>query len=682
MTTSTPPPAARYLLRRPNRWPSGRRFRQRHLRAVQIDQRIGSILLAIAASLLINGLAFWQLYTAKPPPLPIPEPEPVIVMLGEPDPAPDPEALTDLAPLVPAETGEEAAFPPGAASAESLPAAITEPAPMPAPVAAAPPAPEAQPEVAQTRPNPAPPAPAVPPAPSPPDPVVEVVETVEVTLPPPEPAVAATAQDLTDLPAEIGEVLAADVASPEPGPQPAPGNAQTEAAPPEPAEASVSVSEVLEPVETPRPPSLPPDAADQLARLLESPTVEVELATVPPRAAAEPLRALPPQLRASPERALLPEPEVTVAETAIAPNVASPPTTLPPETADTPIERAEPTRPALVVEPLSPDAPVVRPATPPVAPPVNRAVTRAELPEPERPTPTASPRVAPLAPTVAVPEPRRPVPEAASSEPPRIELPLAVRPPAAPPPVALPPTRAEPERVRPATVAVDLPRERPALAAPAPAPRAALPPAVERAPAPAEATARAEPALDREALRVAPQAPTRLDPALLAGEGEMVPAPAAGSDADFGLPSARPGAADGLDWSDSIRAATRDQVAEESAARRAARAPWQRDEAWFADDPPARMEQMLRDDPNLVRAMVDFLAGVLAAGAEQTPRTLYKVGPDPGVLIQLWLDRHHGDLQLACRREAAAMPESARRVLCPGERIEALEFDAARPAGD
>lgn len=662
MTTPTPPPAARYLLRRPNRWPSGRRFRQRHLRAFQIDQRIGSILLAIAVSLGINGLAFWQLYIAKPPPLPIPEPEPVIVMLGEPD--PDPEALTDLAPLVPAETGEDAALPPGAASAESLPAAIAEPAPMPATVAAAPPAPEAQPEVAKASPNPAPPAPAVPPSPpTPSDPVAEVVETVEVTLPPPEPepAVAATAQDLTDLPAEIGEVLAADVASPEPALQPAPGNAQTEVLQPEPAEASVSVSEVPEPVETPRPPSLPPDAADQLARLLESPTVEVDLATVLPRAAAEPLRALPPQLRASPERAPLPEPEVAVAETAIAPSVASPPATLPPETADTPIERADPTRPELVVEPLSPDAPVVRPVTP---------------------------RVAPLAPTVAVPEPRRPVLETARSDRPRVELPLAVRPPVAPAPVALPPTRAEPERVRPATVAVELPRERPTLAAPVPAPRAALPPAVERDPESADVSARAGPTLDREALQVAPQAPTRLDPALLAAEADAAPAPAsapapaAGSNADFGLPSARPGAADGLDWSDSIRAAARDQVAEESAARRAARAPWQRDEAWFADDPPARMAQLLRDDPGLARAMVDFLVRTLAAGAAQTPRTIYKVGPDPGVLIHLWLDRHHGDLQLACRREAAAMPESARRVLCPGERIEALEFDAARPAGD
>lgn len=675
MTTSTPPPAARYLLRRPNRWPSGRRFRQRHLRTFQIEQRIGSILLAIAASLAINGLAFWQLYTAKPPALPLPEPEPVIVMLGEPD--PDPQALTDLAPVVPAEIGEEAAVP-GAASAESPRAAITEAAPMPATVAAALPAPEAQPEVAEARPNPAPPAPDAPLAPlSPSEPPADVVETVEVVLPPPEPAVAVTAQDLTDLPAETGEVLAADIASPDPGPQPAPGNAQTEVAPPEPADASISVSEVPEPVETLRPPSLPPDAADQLARVLESPTVEVELATVPPRAAAEPLRALPPQLRIGPERAPLPEPEVVVTETAIMPSVASPPPTLPPETADMPIERADPTRPELVVEPLSPDAPVVRPVTPPVS----RAVTRAELPKPERPTPTVAARVAALAPTVAVPEPRRPVPETAPAERLRVDLPLAVRSPVSPPPVALPPTRAEPERVRPAAVAVELPRERPTLAAPAPAPLAALPPAVERAPASADVGARARPTLDREALPVVPQAPTRLDPALLAGDGDAVPS-RAGSDADFGLPSDRPGASDGLDWSDSIRAATRDQVAEESAARRAARAPWQRDEAWLADDPPARMQQMLRDDPNLARAMVDFLAGMLAAGAEQTPRTIYKVGPDPGVLIQLWLDRHHGDLQLACRREAAAMPEAAQRVLCPGERTEALRFDAIRPAGD
>jgi hypothetical protein len=676
VTTSTPPPAEGFLLKRPNRWPSGRRFRQRHLRAFQLEQRIGSILLAVAASLLINGLAFWQLYTAKPPPLPLPEPEPVIVVLG--DPAPDPEALTDLAPLVPAETGEEPASP--TAEPADLPASVAGAEPAPTEPAAPPPAP-APPEA----PAPVTASAAVPPAPAPSEPQPEEAEAlVEVTLPPPEPAVAASAQDLTDLPADTGEVLAAEVASPEPDPAAAPGNALTEAEPAAPVEAVASEVDAPEPIETPRPPSLPPDAAEQLARLLESPTVEVELPTLPPQAASEPLRALPPQLRAAPVLAPLPEPDVAAVEPEIAPTVANlPPATLPPETS-TPIERATPPRPELVLEPLSPDAPVARP----VAPPRSRTLARAELAEPERPTPPVTATVAPVAPVVAVPESQRPAPTVTPAERPRVDLELAVQPPSAPPPVALPPERrAEPERVRPAAVAVELPRERPTLTAPAPAVRAALPPVAEDAPAAPAAPTAAAPALDREALRVEPQAPARLDSTLVA-ESEAVTrpsapaAPAAGSDADFGLPSARPGAADGLDWADSIQAATRDQVAEESAARRAARAPWQRDEAWLPDDPPARMEQLLRDDPNLTKAMVDFLVRMLIAGVSQTPTTLYEVGPDPGVLIKLWLDRHHGDLQLACRREAAEMPESARRVLCPGERTEALEFDAARPVGD
>lgn len=651
MTTSTPPTDPSVLLKRPNRWPSGRRFRQRHLRAFRIDQRIGSILLAIAASLGINGLAFWQLYTAKPPPLPIPEPEPIIVMLGDPD--PDPEALTDL-PQVPAETGDVAAsstvrVPPGASDPGPLPPLAEVPA-------AAPSAPLAAPASASS-------------------PSDDAASLAEVALPPPAPApvVAATAQDLTDLPAETGEVLAAEVASPEPEPVSTPGNALTEAVADSPPEPASAVDQPV-PVQTPRSPSLPPGAADQLARVLETPTVELELPTLPPRDAAEPLRALPPQLRSAPERAPLQEPEIATVAPALAPAVAeAPPPTLPPEPAETRIERADPARPELVVEALRPTAPMARP----VKPPVDRALTRVELPEPAA-APLLGTRVAPVAPMVVPPESSRPAPERARPERPVLDLPLAIRPPAAAPVVALPPPRSVPERVRPAEVAVELPREQPALAAPRPAPRAALPPASESTPAASPSVA---PALDREALGVAPQAPTRLDPALLAGQADPASA-ATGGDAEFGLPATRPGAADGLDWNDSIRAATRDQVAEESAARRAARAPWQREEAWLAEDPPARMEQMLRDDPNLVRTMVDFLVGTLASGAAQTPRTIYKVGPDPGVLIQLWLDRHHGDLQMACRRDAGAMPERMLRVLCPGERIEALEFDAARPGAD
>lgn len=668
MTISPSQLAERFQLRRPDRWPAGRRFRQRHLRAFRLDQRIGSFLLAVTVSLLINGVAFWQFYTAKPPLLPLPEPEPVYVTLGAPD--PDPEALTDLAPLVPAETGEEAV---SAATATSEPASVPT---TPLVVAATPMAPSLPvPEVATAPPMPAP-SPPVAPAPPQPAPPEEIVEA---TLPPPEPAVAATAQDLTDLPAETGEVLAVDIASPEPASQTTPGNALTEDEEVASIDALASEPEVPSPIDTTRL-SLPPSAADQLARVLESPTVVVELPTVPPRAAAEPLRALPPQLRDSLERAPLPVPEATMAETAIAPAAASSRPALSPETVDAPIERADPTRPELVVKPLSPDAPVVRPVTPPAS----RELSRVEQPEFEPPTPTVTARVAPVAPTVAVPEPRRPQLETLAPERLRVEPLLAVRPPAAPPPVALPPTRAAPERVQPAAVAVELPRERPTLAAPAPAPRAALPPAVGRAPDLAEAATRAAPALDREALQVAPQAPTRLDPTLLAGDDAASAASdaSAGSDADFGLPSTRPGAVDGLDWSDSVRAATRDQIAEESAARRAARAPWQRDETWVADDPPARMEQLLRDDPNLTKLMVDFLVRALVAGIAETPRKLYEVGPDPGALVQLWLDRHHGDLQLACKREAAAMPEAAQRVLCPGERTEALKFDAARPAGD
>jgi hypothetical protein len=655
-------------LKRPNRWPSGRRYRSRYLRAFQLDQRIGSILLAVVISLAINGAAFWLLYTATPIPLPRPEPELVIVMLGEPD--PDPEALTDLSPPVPAETEEVAAQASTAPLAQVI-APPRPPAPTPPSTASVSPTAVPAPAVPPAAPPPAAPAPVYAPVPAATD------QVLGVTLPPPTPA--ATAQDLTDLPAETGEVLAAEVASPEPTPQPVAGARAPQTEPPAPTAVVAETSPVPEPVDARVSPALPEDAAEQLARVLAAPRPDLPLPTLPPRSAAEPLRALPPQLRRDPQRSALPEPEAPRVEPEIA---ALPAVPLTPETSPAPIERAPP--PELRVEPKSPEAPV-RAEPPPRRTKIARSEPSASALEPQADVALAP--VTPVTPRVAVPEARRPEVDALPPQTPRVELALPVRPPAVTPPVALPPPRAAtPARVRPAPLAA-LPREAPRLAAPAPGVSSALPPEIE-AVREMPVTPGAAPALERDALQVRPSAPARPDRALLAGaDASATPeaaasAPIAGNAADFGLTDARPGAPEGADWSDRIRAAAQDQVAAESAARRASRAPWQRDEAWFAEDPPARMEQLLRDDPNLAKIMVDFLLGALVSGAAQTPRTIYKVGPDPGVLIQLWLDRHHGDLQLACRRDAAAMPEAALRVLCPGERIEALEFDAARPPGE
>lgn len=662
MTEPARPRPERYLLKRPNRWPSGRRFRTRHLRSFQIDQRIGSLLLAVAVSLLINGGAFWVLYTAKPVPLPRPEAEPIIVMLGEP--APDPDALTDLGPETAAATVESAS--------DSAPASIATAA---ADAAIAPGVPAAARDLAGAEAVPVPVPIATAPAPAAPPPVDARAEVISVTLPPPEPTPEPrAAQAPVDLPAEQGETLAADLTLPEPE---SPVDTAVVSARTAPSEVAVD-----------RPRALPPQPAERATELVDAMPPVLELATVPPLAATETRSALPPVSRSAPERAPLPVPEAESPEL-LSTEVPVPTAAvaLPQPTSAPAIDRLAPDRPERTAPAMtSPQAP-----SPPVVPPSPRpALSREALPDPElapdlrRPAPPVAPRLP------ALPEPRRPE---LAIEPParaRVELPLATRTPEAPAPMALPPRRSadpdDPKRSEPEQrpAAPVLPRERPALAAPLPPSRPALPP-----PTAADAGAQAAPArlaLDRAGLSPSTSAPARLDPGLLAESDAATSDPAstaraapAGSDADFGLPGARPGSTDGLDWADSIRAASRRQVDEESAARRAARAPWQRDEAWFADDPPARMQQLLRDDPGLARTLVSFLVASLANGAAQTPRTLYQVGPDPGVLIDLWLDRHHGNLQLACRREAAAMPEAARRVLCPGERTEALEFDAARP---
>lgn len=664
MTEPARPQPERYLLKRPNRWPSGRRFRTRHLRSFQIDQRIGSLLLAVAVSLLINGGAFWVLYTAKPVPLPRPEAEPIIVMLGEP--APDPDALTDLSPET--ETEAARAESENDADARATPSADTAPsAPMPRAVASTPATVAAVP--AHT------PAPAT--VPEPPAPPIDArAEIISVTLPPPEPSPEPrAARAPVDLPAEQGETLAADLTLAEPE------------SPVDTAEVNVMADPAEIAVDRPR--ALPPQLAARAAELVDAVPPVLELATLPPLATTEMRSALPPVSRSAPELAPLPVPVAEAPELLAAEAPVPAPAVALPQTSSAPvIEGLATDRPELLAPAMTPpEAPA-----PPVIPPSPRpALSREALPEPElapdlrRPERSAPPRAP------ALPEPRRPE---LAIEPParaRVELPLATRMPEAPAPMALPPRRsAEAEdrdlevrdRRPPAPV---LPRDRPALAAPLPVTRPALPP-----PTAAEAgelqAAPARPALDRTGLSPSTAAPARLDPALLAesdaatnDSASTARAAGAGNDADFGLPSSRPGSADGLDWADSIRAASRRQVDEESAARRSARAPWQRDEAWFADDPPARMQQLLRDDPGLARSLVSFLVATLANGAAQTPRTLYQVGPDPGVLIDLWLDRHHGNLQLACLRDAAAMPAAARRVLCPGERTEALEFDAARP---
>lgn len=668
MTEPARPHPERYLLKRPNRWPSGRRFRTRHLRSFQIDQRIGSLLLAVAVSLLINGGAFWVLYTAKPVPLPRPEAEPIIVMLGEP--APDPDALTDLSPET--ETTAATAASENDADTRATPSADTAPStPMARPVQSTPLTVAAVP--ARTPASAAVPEPPAPPAPSPVDARAEIIS---VTLPPPEPSPEPrAAQAPVDLPAEQGETLAADL---------------TLAEPESPVDA-VEVSAMADPAEiaVERPRALPPQPAERSAELVDAMPPVLELATLPPRAAPETWTALPPVSRSAPERAPLPAPDAEAPEllSAEAP-VPAPAVVLPQPTSAPLIDRLAADRPELVAPELSPpEAPA-----PPVIPPSPRpALSREALPDPELAPDLRRPAQPVPARLPAVPEPRRPE---LAIEPParaRVELPLATRTPEAPAPMALPPRRSaeaefrDPEARDRQPPAPALPRDRPALAAPLPVTRPALPPptAADAGELPA---APARPALDRTGLSPSTAAPARLDPGLLAESGAAATDSAstartmtAGSDADFGLPSSRPGSADGLDWADSIRAASRRQVDEESAARRSARAPWQRDEAWFADDPPARMQQLLRDDPGLARSLVSFLVATLANGAAQTPRTLYQVGPDPGVLIDLWLDRHHGNLQLACLRDAAAMPEAARRVLCPGERTEALEFDAVRP---
>lgn len=682
------------LLPVPHQWRKRRRKRSPHPRA-----RWQKFVLGAPAILLALALQAWFVYelmraSELPPPPPL-EPEFEFLLALPPEPLPpEPEPT-------PPETASQAAAPGGAGgasagtpartasasapprSAPSPPAAApAQPSAAPAPPATAPPAPAAVPRLVlqqqvspPTAAQPPPvrrPTPAAPPTPTQAAPLRSVLaaeaprpqrlDPPQVSLPdssaPPEPAPSAVPQTVLAASApEVAQIERADqIYDPPAPPQPPVPAAPAAPVPPtlavlRPQAAPVPV-QVLPavPPDTPAPAPTPPSArpnapttgllaTERVERPQPLPLPEVRTrrdlgSAAPPQPVAATTGLLSPSRRELPLAQTPPEiaRERAALETPVAPVLATNRGVLSPQT-----ER--PTAPELL--PPTPLARPEAPATLRLAPVSSTRVVEVEAREIPRsaPVPTSAPLARETAPALAV------APVAANQG----LLSVAPRDPAA---------LADPALQR--ALAQGL-RERRRLAPPAPV-------------------------LDATDIEQPGSAP--VDPAAATAPKASDSADPLADDGGFG--PARSGPASASDLLAGVADVARDQVAATRPGPGAGSGdPFGRNSGAdpYFGELPNRLAGLRRSQPGRFREVLDFLTSTLAGGGMTYRDQQWVDGaeinqlPDAdaiedgmSVLLQRWIDKHHGSLRRACTDNHALMSPAVQRLLCDeSAQLELLE---------
>ena len=679
------------LLPVPHQWRKRRRKRSPHPRA-----RWQTFVLGAPAILLALALQAWFVYelmraSELPPPPPL-EPEFEFLLPLPPEPLPpEPEPT-------PPEAANQAASPGGAggagtpartASAGAPPrpaprppaAAPAQPTAAPAPPATAPPAPAPVPRLVlqqqvspPTAVQPPPvrrPTPAPPPVPTQAAPLRSVLaaeaprpqrlDPPQVRLPdstaPPEPAPSAVPQ--TVLAASAPEVAQIERADQSYDP-PAPPQPPVPAAPAAPAPPTMAV---LRPQAAPVPvevlPAVPPDTA---APALTPPSARPNAPTTGLLAAERVERPQPmplPEVRTRREVSSAAPPQPVAATTGL----------LSPSRREVPLAQAPPDIARERAELDTPVAPVLATHRSVLSPQAERPKATDLLP----PTPLARPetpatRLAPVSRTRVV----------------EVDAPDILR--------------AAPVRT-PAAPALD---QTPALTvAPVAANQGLL------SVAPRDPAALADPALQRalaqglkERRRLAPPAPvldaTEVEtPGTTPADPAAATAPRSGDGADpladdGGFGPARRGPASASDLLAGVADVARDQVAATRPGPGAGSGdPFGRNSGAdpYFGELPNRLAGLRRSQPGRFREVLDFLTSTLAGGGMTYRDQQWVDGaeinqlPDAdaiedgmSVLLQRWIDKHHGSLRRACTDNHALMSPAVQRLLCDeSAQLELLE---------
>lgn len=234
---------------------------------------------------------------------------------------------------------------------------------------------------------------------------------------------------------------------------------------------------------------------------------------------------------------------------------------------------------------------------------------------------------------------------------------------------------------------LELETEKPAIAAPARVVTAARPDLRRRAAAERanRENASAAPAVDRSALtqidtrgiRAPSQASETGTPS---PESANAPTNAQSGPSNSAADTGRiAGSADGIDpfatgpggrdLLSQARQAASAQVGEQAASAGDRRNAFRRYNDPFAEDYPSRLRGLRMREPQLFADVSKFLVktfGPAALGfALKVSDEHYDfAGPDLGPLVEQWIQQHHGDLELECKRKASEMSEHVRKLLC------------------
>lgn len=111
------------------------------------------------------------------------------------------------------------------------------------------------------------------------------------------------------------------------------------------------------------------------------------------------------------------------------------------------------------------------------------------------------------------------------------------------------------------------------------------------------------------------------------------------------------------------------QVGEQAASAGDRRNAFRRYSDPFAEDYPSRLRGLRMREPQLFSDVSKFLVKTFGAAAlgfalKASDEHYDFAGPDLGPLVEKWIQQHHGDLELECKRNAPDMSEHVRKLLC------------------
>ena len=125
----------------------------------------------------------------------------------------------------------------------------------------------------------------------------------------------------------------------------------------------------------------------------------------------------------------------------------------------------------------------------------------------------------------------------------------------------------------------------------------------------------------------------------------------------------------GRDFLSQAQQAASSQVGEQMRSAGDRRSAFRRYNDPFAEDYPSRLRGLRMREPQLFSDVSKFLVKTFGPAAlgfalKASDEHYDFAGPELGPLLEKWIEQHHGDLELECKRNAPDMSEHVRKLLC------------------